>query len=542
MKMKILLVLLYPFLFNIVNAQLTDSLTKKVDAVFSEYDKPDSPGCALAILKDGKILYKKGYGISNLEYGIAISPSSIFHVCSVSKQFTAAAIIMLSLEGKLSLNDDIRKYIPEVPDFGHIITFNHLLHHTSGLRDQWDLKALAGWREGDLITEKDIMEMLARQKALNFIPGDEFSYCNTGYTLLAVAVKRITGVSLRDYTDSVFFTPLGMTNTHFHNDHAEITPNRTSAYRKDEKGTWKISIPVFDTFGPTSLFTSVEDLVRWDENFYTKQIGGIDFVNAMQLTGFLNDNTPLTYASGLFIQTYKGYKTVEHSGADAGYRSFFLRFPDQHFSVILLANLANINTRSLSTKVADIFLKNNNVKEPVSITKTDSTIVKGWAGDYFDMNTKESVKLICKNGNLQIDDMILRPSNNLLFTDPNATSTYSFSGDSVKAKFVLSAKGLKNRTFKKVKKITLTTAQLQEYKGEFYSHELDRKYKISTNEKELLVKIPGNDDMIFYPFIRDMFSGNFSIIFSRDKANKINGFFITTGRVRNLYFEKLITQ
>ena len=542
MNKKILSVLFFAFSFSIVNAQVTDSLTKKVDAIFAKYDKPNSPGCALAILKDGKTIYKKGYGRSNLEYGIAISPSSIFHVCSVSKQFTAAAIIKLSLEGKLSLNDDIREYIPEVPDFGHIITFNHLLHHTSGLRDQWDLKALAGWRNDDVITERDIMEMLARQKALNFIPGDEFSYCNTGYTLLAVAVKRITGVSLREYTDSVFFKPLGMTSTHFHNDHAEITPNRTSAYRKDEKGIWKISIPVFDTYGPTNLFTTVEDLAKWDENFYTKQIGGTNFVDAMQLTGFLNDNTPQTYASGLFIQTYNGYKTVEHSGADAGYRSYFLRFPDQHFSVILLANLANINTGSLSTRVADIFLKNNSVKEQIATTKIDSTIVKGWAGDYLDMNTKESVKFSCRNGNLLVDDMMLKPSNNLLFTDPNSNATYSFSGDSLKAKFILSAKGLKNRTFGKVKKITLTTAQLQEYKGEFYSPELDTKYKISTNENELLVNIPRNDEMKFSPFIRDVFSGNFIITFSRDKSNKINGFFITTARVRNLYFEKLIAK
>ena len=542
MRIKILLVLLFSFLFTMANAQLADSLTRKVDSVFAKYDKPNSPGCALAILKDGKILYKKGYGMSNLEYGIAISPSSIFHVCSVSKQFTAAAIVMLSLEGKLSLNDDIRKYIPEVPDFGHIITLNHLLHHTSGLRDQWDLKALAGWRDEDLITEKDIMEMLARQKALDFIPGDEFNYCNTGYTLLAVAVKRVTGVSLREYTDSVFFKPLGMTNTHFHNDHAEITPNRTSAYRKDEKGIWKISIPVFDTYGPTSLFTTVEDLAKWDENFYTKQIGGNDFVNAMQLTGFLNDGTPQIYASGLFIETYNGYKTVVHSGADAGYRSYFLRFPDQHFSVILLANLANINTRSLSTKVADIFLKNNSVKEQITTSKIDSTIVKGWTGDYLDMNTKESVKFIYKNKKLQTDDMILSPSSSLLFTDPNSVSTYSFSGDYVNTKCILSSKGLKNKTFKKVKKTKLSTAQLQEYKGEFYSPELDTRYKISVNENELLVKNPRNDEMKFSPVIKDMFSGNFIMTFSRDKAKKINGFFITTGRVRNLNFEKITTK
>lgn len=539
MKKNILSFLFFTFLFQIVNAQISDSLTKKVDSIFAEYNKTSSPGCALAILKDGKIIYKRGYGMSNLEYGIAINPSSIFHVASVSKQFAAAAIIRLSLEGKLSLNDDIRKYIPEVPDFGHAITFNHLLHHTSGLRDQWDLQGLAGWREDDLITEKDILEMLAREKALNFLPGDEYSYCNTGYTLLGIAVKKITGVSLRDYADSVFFKPLGMTSTHFHSDHAEITPNRTSAYQKDDNGIWKISIPVFDNYGATSLFTTVEDLAKWDENFYTKQIGGNDFVNAMQLTGFLNDNTPQIYASGLIIQTYNGYKTVEHSGADAGYRSHFLRLPDQHFSVIVLANLANINTRSLSTKVVDIFFKNNRVTEQRKAGKVDSTIVKGWVGEYLDPNTKAIIKFSYKNETVQVGNTLLTASNNSFFTEPNNTATYSFSGDSVNAKLVLSAKGSKNKTFEKIKKIIVTTAQLQEYKGEFYSTELDTKYKITTSENELLLKIPRNDEMKFSPLIKDIFTGSFTILFSRDKTNKINGFFITTGRVRNLYFEKL---
>ena len=384
--------------------------------------------------------------------------------------------------------------------------------------------------------------MLARQKALNFSPGDEYTYCNTGYTLVGIAVKKITGVSLREYADSVFFKPLGMTSTHFHSDHSEITPNRTSAFQKDEKGIWKISIPVFDTYGATSLFTTVEDLAKWDENFYTKQIGGNNFVNAMQLTGFLNDNTPQTYASGLVIQTYNGYKTVEHGGADAGYRSYFLRFPDQHFSVILLANLANINTRSLSTKVADVFLKNNILKEQISTIKIDSNIVKGWVGDYLDMNTKLTLKLNYKNEKLLVGNTALKPSSNLFFADPNGVSTYSFSGDSLNAKFVLSAKGLRNRIFEKVIKIALTSVQLKEYKGEFYSTELDTKYKVKMSDTVLLQKIPRNDEMKFSPFIRDMFSGDFNIIFSRDKTNMISGFFLTTGRVRNLYFKKLRTK
>ncbi len=534
--------LLLVFLFSDTNAQITDDLVKKVDYIFAAYDKTNSPGCALAILKDGKIIYKRGYGMSNMEYNIAISPASIFHVASVSKQFSAAAIVRLSLEGKLSLDDDIRKYIPEVPDFGHTITFNHLIHHTSGLRDQWDLQGLAGWRDDDVITEKDILDMLSHQKALNFLPGDEYAYCNTGYTLLGVAVKNITGVSLRNFADSVFFKPLGMYSTHFHSDHAEITPNRTSAYQKDDKGIWKISIPVFDNYGATSLFTTVEDLAKWDENFYSKKIGGDDLFNAMQRTGTLNDNTPQTYASGLILQTYNGYKTVEHSGADAGYRSHFLRFPGEHFSVVLLANLANINTKSLAYKVADVFLKDNSSKEQAAAVKTDSSVVKGWAGDYIEMNTKMTVKMNYQNEKLLAGYTVLKPSSNSFFAESNSTSTYSFSGDSSNAKFVLSAKGLKNRTYEKVKRITLATTQLQEYKGTFYSGELDTKYKLSVNDSALLVKIPRNDEIKFSPFIKDLFNGDFTILFSRDKKNKINGFYLTTGRVRNLFFEKLKTE
>lgn len=283
-----------------INGQVNDSVAKKIDRVFSDWDKTNSPGCALAVLKNGKILYTRGYGMSNMEYSIAITPASIFHVASLSKQFTAAAIQRLALEGKLSLNDDVRKWIPEVPDLGARITLANLVHHTSGLRDQWDLQALAGWREGDLITEADVLEMLQRQQGLNFRPGEEYLYCNTGYTLLGMVVKRATGVSLRRYDDSVFFQPLGMSSTHFHSDHTEIVPNRTSAYVREE-GRWAIDIPVFDTYGATSLFTTVGDLAKWDENFYTAAVGGRAFVDAMLQPGEFNNGALQNYASGLVL-------------------------------------------------------------------------------------------------------------------------------------------------------------------------------------------------------------------------------------------------
>jgi hypothetical protein len=443
----------------------------------------------------------------------------------------------LSLEGKLSLNDDIRKYIPEVPNFGHTITFNHLIHHTSGIRDQWSLQRLAGWRNDDLITEKDILDLLARQKALNFLPGKEFLYCNTGFTLVAIAVKRITGFSLRDYADSVFFKPLGMTNTHFHSDHAEITPNRTSAYNKDDKGKLKISIPVFDNYGATSLFTTVEDLAKWDENFYTKKIGGEALINLIQMTGELNNKTPQNYAAGLVINNYKGYRTVGHSGADAGYRSNIIRFPDEHFSVVILANFASINPSSLSYKVADLFLKDKRIQKP--IFKVDSIILKGWSGDYIDMNSQSIQKINYQNEKLSIGTTILIASDNFVFNIPNSSSTLTFSGDSSNATLEMSIEGAGSKSYKKINKITLSTLALEEYKGDFYSSELDTKYNVSRKVSSLQIKIPKNDEVKLITLQKDIFiTDNYIIRFQRNKKNKIEGFFLSSGRVRNLYFEK----
>ena len=538
MRQKIFYTVFFIFFYQMVSAQLADSLTKRVDAVFAEYDKTNSPGCALAILKDGKIIYERAYGMSNLEYNIAINPTSIFHIASISKQFTAAAIIRLSLEGKLSLNDDIRKYIPEVPDFGHPITFNNLIHHTSGIRDQWDLQGLAGWREGDLINEKDILEMMSRQKSLNFLPGEEYLYCNSGFTLVGIAVKKITGVSLRDYSDSVFFKPLGMTSTHFHSDHSEITPNRTSAYIKDDNGKWKISIPVFDNYGATSLFTTVEDLAKWDENFYNKKIGGDEFIKAMMLTGKLNDGTPQNYASGLVIGSYKGYRTEGHSGADAGYRSNLLRFPEEHFSVIIFANLANINTASLSNKVADIFLIDKSI--PTPNIKIDSNILKGWAGDYFDMNTQSTFKLDYKNEKLLTGTSELVPLSNSVFN--NRSTTYTFSGDTSKNKLEIKSTGLKTKTYIKVKRNLLSATELQFYQGDFYSEELDVKYSITVKDSVLQIKIPRHEEIEVSPFIKDIFADGFVLRFIRNKKNIIEGFYLTTGRVRNLYFSKSLNK
>lgn len=339
----------------------------RVDAIFAEMDKPDSPGCAVSAMRQGAIVYKRGYGMANLEYGVPITPASVFHVASVSKQFTAFAIALLAAEGKLSLDDEIHQYVPEVPDHGAPITIRHLLHHTSGLRDQWALLSMAGWRwEADVVTQKDVLEIIALQEALNFAPGDEYLYSNTGYTLLAVIVERISGQSLREFTTERIFEPLGMTATHFHDDHEMIVLNRAYAYEPADEGSGaraggftgdlKQSIPDFDVVGATSLFTTVEDLARWDRNFYTQRIGGPDLMEWMHTRGVLNSGEEISYALALVHGEHRGLKTISHGGSDAGFRSHFLRYPEQGLSVAVLCNFPSSNPGDRARQVAEVYL------------------------------------------------------------------------------------------------------------------------------------------------------------------------------------------
>jgi len=287
-------------------------------------------------MKGGRIVYQHGYGMADLDHNVTITTATVFHVASMSKQVTAASILLLAQQGKLSLDDDVRKYIPELPDFGSVITIRHLIYHTSGLRDQWSLLQLAAWRYSlDLIT--DVMSVLTRQKDLNFKPGEKHVYCNTGYTLLAIIVKRVSGMSFRD-------------------DHGEIVKNSAYGYEPAKGETFRLSITNFDTAGATSLHTTVEDLALWDENFYHPRVGGASFREQMLRRGKLNDGEPLDYAFGLVLEKYRGLDTVDHDGADADYRADMTRFPGQHFSAAVLCDSADPSPASLVRKVADVYL------------------------------------------------------------------------------------------------------------------------------------------------------------------------------------------
>src|SRR4030088_642584 len=330
-----------------------------VDEVFEDLARPGSPGCALGVYRDGQILYAKGYGLANVEENVAITPKSVFDIGSTSKQFTAASILLLEKQGKLSVNDELRKYIPELPDYGQKITILQLLNHTSGLRDYLTLMELAGIPIDSVTTDADALALVTRQKALNFTAGSEWLYSNTGFFLLSTIVQRVSGKTLRDFAAENIFVPLEMTHTQFRNSHSALIANRAMAYEEQENHAgYTLNVSYFEQTGDGAVHTSIEDLLKWDENFYSPRVGGKEFLAEIQERGKLIDGKVLEYAKGLRLQDYRGLHTVSHGGSWGGDRAEGLRVSDQHFSVACLCNVGNAGATRRAHQVADIYLGN----------------------------------------------------------------------------------------------------------------------------------------------------------------------------------------
>jgi CubicO group peptidase (beta-lactamase class C family) len=328
----------------------------RVDRIFAQWARPNSPGMSIAVSQAGKTVYARGYGLADLEQGIPNKPGTVFHAASLSKQFTAMAIMLLVERGKLSLDDKISRYIPRLPDVLAKITIGQMLHHISGIRDQWALATMAGWRlSPDVITRDDVMDIfVARMKSLNFKPGADFSYSNTNYLLAAEIVQKVSGRSLPEFSDRHIFKPLKMTHTTIIQSHGQVVRDRACGYQ-GVGAKFQIMLPNYDLTGPTNVQTTVEDLLRWNRNFDLKTVGGKLALAAMQTTA----KNSGTYGLGLYVETANGMPIVEHDGRDAGYRSHFIRFPEQKLAIALLSNLALPDEHStwlLVRKVAKVYL------------------------------------------------------------------------------------------------------------------------------------------------------------------------------------------
>lgn len=531
-----------------------DVMAHAVDQLFAGWARPDSPGASIAVIQNGKMIYSHGYGAANLEHGVPNTPATVFHLASVSKQFTAFAIHLLAHDGKLSLDDDVRKYVPKLHDFGKLITIRQLLHHTSGVRDQWNLLALAGWRLDDEITDDDVARLLFQQTELNFAPGEQFLYSNSGYTLLAMVVKQVSGKTLPEFAKERIFDPLGMSHTHFHDKYGGVVNDRAYSYGRQPDGKYQYIALTYSTVGPSSLFSTVGDLARWDENFYTGEVGGMTLLAEMQQKGRLNDGKDINYASGLFIRKYRGLRMVEHAGGDAAYRTNILRFPDQHFSVVVLANAGDMNPAALSFRIADIYLKellkpapDKPALDDKPEVTVDPRILDAYVGNY---ELRPGFVISISKDN---DHLVTRATGQPSFP-MYAVSNTAFRLRVVPAELVFEdvAQGgtaqnavlHQNGANLPLKRITIdkpAADRLKAYEGHYYSAELGVIYDVFIGENGLMVRYP-RGELDLQPVGTDAFTTGFPIgnlKFACANDGKCNELSIDDGRVKQLRFDRI---
>lgn len=528
-----------------------------VDRVFSRWDQPTSPGCALGVIKDGKLIYARGYGMANLEYNQPNSPKSVFRIASTSKQFTAACVVLLAEQGKLKLDNTLKKFFPAFPAYAKKITIRHLLNHTSGIRDYLVLASLKGLEGDDFYTDEDIMQWLVNQKELNFAPGKKHLYSNSGYWLLGQIVNKVAKVNMADFAQKEIFKPLGMTQTHFHNDHTKIVKNRASGYAPIRKGGYRISMTTLDMIGDGGIFTTIEDLKKWDDAFYESKVLSKQFWAEMTQQGVLNNGKKIDYASGLSVSTYKGLKTISHGGAFVGFRAQLVRFPEQRFSVAILANRADANPTGMAYQVAEIFLKDNFVERTsssghvlapkVKAVKLSKKALKKFSGYYWNTERTYSRRIYLRNDTLRYarsftnESGLIPIGNNKFRMNVRGNAVVRFDKTPQgKYAMVFVNNGQDFATSQAYTPKTYSKEALQKFAGNYYSTELDISYELRLKNGALTLFVNGREIFSVNPVMENLFANPRlgTLRFKADKSGQIKEFKLASGRVKNLRFVK----
>ncbi len=523
----------------------------KLDELFLPWDRPTTPGAAVVVVKDGAVVYRGGFGSANLEHGIPITPSTVFDIASVSKQFAGLAIAVLVEEGPVSLDADIREYLPEMPDFGSTVTVRHLVHHTSGLRDWTAALPIAGWRFEDVISFEDILDMARHQRDLNFEPGAEYSYSNTGYNLLAEIVTRVTGVPFAEWMQENVFEPLGMTRTHFHADHDRLVRDRADSYVVDDESGFRNVANNLTALGSSSLYTTAEDLAKWALNFETGQVGGKAALELMHQQGVLNSGQQIDYAFGQNVDSYRGARTVSHGGSWAGFRTHLIRFPEQRLAIVVLSNLGGFDAGGMARRIADIYLADalapREARERPVVAAAEVEVspetLEGYVGTYklgpgwLLTITRDGDRLLAQATNEPRFPMTAQAEN--LFWVEAYGAAVLFPRDASGAVSHIEYRGIHAP---RVELVNPTAAQLADYVGRYYSPELDASYDVVLQDGRLIVRHWKHDDITLTPSLRDEFTGSVwwfrNLEFVRGTDAQVTGLKVTNGRVRNLRFEK----
>lgn len=559
MKKRILVIMLtiiFGCTIKTLAQSLPDSTIKKIDSLFRKWNTTNSPGCTVGIVSNDSLIYSKGYGMANLEYAIPNEPQTLYHMASISKQFTAFSIVLLARQGKLKLDDDIHKWLPWFPDLKEKITIRNLLNHTSGIRDQWQLLAISGTRLDDVITQDQIIKILSKQQALNFKPGDQYSYSNSGFTMLAEIVKAVSRQTLRQFTDSAIFKPLGMNSTHIHDDYTEIEKNRSYSYDRKDSSHFTNAILSYSVAGATSLFTNINDMSKWIMNFYDHKVGDQQDINMLTQKGKLNNGKELSYALGIANDTWKGWRQYSHGGADAGYRTYVSVFPDLKMGFIVFSNLGDFDPGGKVYEMADLFIRDTTSKKEVvkkeqrdsaaAILK-DTMPIKKFTGNYIG---EDGLPFSFNIRNRQLHYHIYDETNFLI---KDAKDTFSIP-QAPAIKFIFGIKG-KDTTvdlitpdqvyhLQKYINDTLQTDEvLKTYTGSYYCPELDCRYGIVLKDHHLFLTNSKYNDAKLTLIGKDHLTDDNwwinHLMMLRNSKNNITGFEVNSGRIMHLRFNKI---
>lgn len=517
-----------------------DSLQVNIDSIFNVYTRTNSPGVAVLIVKEGKVIFEKGYGIANLEYDIPVTPTTVFDIASVSKQFTGFAISTLIQEGKISPDDDIHKYLPDVPQFGKTITIRNLIHHTSGLRDWPATLHAAGWRWDEAFRYEDIMRMVQQQRELDFDPGSKYSYSNTGYNLLAAIVAKVSGKTFPAWIEEYIFKPLNMQSSLVSADYSKVIKNLAGSYYPSGNGYDK-SNDALTAYGSSSIFTTVEDLSKWVIHFQQSLDKKDPVYVRMIETDTLNNKQKINYAYGLEVNN----NSISHDGGWAGFRTIISNYPDQKIAIILLSNNSDFDPYSNTTAIKKLFIKTTPApeqkREDLSALPTvnvDTFLLKKYTGSY-QLGVGWYVTFTLENGHMMVqangeDKFSTDVKSDTVLWVPAYHSSVTFRKDALKYRNIIAPR---------IIPVKVTPSELNQYAGTYYSTELETAYRFSVENGKLVAHHMRLGDFTFEPdFVtQERFSSNNGTIdFFKDKQKKIAGFRLTNGRIKNILFKKTV--
>ncbi|MGB5821571.1 MAG: serine hydrolase domain-containing protein [Saonia sp.] len=557
MNFKNLMLIITLSIILAVDAQISESQSQQIDSIFLEWNLPNRPGGAIGVLQNSKTVFSKAYGLASLEYLVPNTKETIFNTGSVSKQFTAMGIVLLQQQGKLSFDDDIRKHLPEIPEFKYPITIRHLLHHTSGLRSLHAMLELAGWRGDDARTNADLNRFMTNQVDLNFKPGEEYAYCNTGYMLMVNIIEKITKEKFPDWMKASIFEPLGMTSTYVEDNYARIVPNNATSYHKGQTDELDRAIAYWGYVGSGNMHATTSDLLKWLKNFYDPQENWEASFELMQTLDKFNDGSDNNYAFGVVLDTNNGHDRIQHGGAIGGFRAFVAVYPEAQLSIAVLTNFSSSSPGSKADRIAEILLpklvgdpmENENTITSLNAMKLSGDQLKKYEGSYWNDVDNYARKIYVKNDTLRYSRSernespivpIGKDEFQMLGVDADLKVKFEINGNK-KSMMIIVDQGQPD-IFESFEPMLPSKEAMVSYTGKFYSPELETSYSIYAKHDTLYYHHPRHGDFKMKVVKNDILEGEWPLLvakYQRAEDGKISGISVSNGRVRNLWFEKL---